>query len=114
MPASKRKYAQPEWPDLAEAVPQWEADLGIELDLVLRLHPNLVGGGYVTVVAYDRSGIGRGAELYRVRAAFPATRGGGHASAVMAALFQLIREMEASPWYWSSKMRAARVKPATD
>ena len=99
--------AQNTWADVAHATESWQHEYGVRICALLCWQENLSTGGYVEVVIYDGNTVGRGAELVRLREAFPARKMTGQAGAVLWAISCALRALEAEPWSWSTKMRRA-------
>lgn len=97
--------AQNTWADIAHAVEGWQIEMGVSISAHLMWRGNLSTGGYVEVVIYEDDTVGRGAELVRVREAFPAKKMTGQPGAVLWAISCAIRALECEPWQWSRKMR---------
>lgn len=100
----------PTWADVATMVGDWEAHLGVCIYVQLAWREGLTSGAWAEIIIREGRVIGMGEELSRMRAAFPTRKATGQAGAVMNAIAQAIRELEANPWTWSAMMRR-RVNP---
>jgi hypothetical protein len=105
MARQKPEAAQNTWSDVAHAVWAWEQELGVRISAQIVWETRLSTGGAVEVVITEGVTVGRGAELVRVREAFPATKMTGQPGAVLWAVSCAIRCLEREPWLWSTTMR---------
>ena len=110
MAKQRPEAAQNTWADVAYAVRGWEREMGVRICAHIMWVDGLSTGGAVEVVITEGATIGRGAELVRVREAFPATKMTGQPGAVLWAVSCAIRCLEREPWLWSTTMRMRAAK----
>lgn len=112
MPRQRVDTGATTWQDLAECVPAWEAEKGVRVAVTIAWTERLRDGAYVEVVLNDAAlALGTG-ELHRVRAPFPTRKASGQPGAVLYAIFTALNDLDANPWYWSTKMRKDASLPA--
>lgn len=107
MARPRPEYNATSWQDIYEAVPAWESEHGVRVELRIRVEPGLASGGYVEVVLFEGGQVGDGPELVRTRQPFPVRRGSGHAGSALHCVFRALAELEANPWLWPARKRRA-------
>lgn len=109
MPRREPEAASTSWADIAECVPAWEAEYGVQVEVDIRWDGRLKEGAYAEVTLRELTVGGRGRELVRTRGPFPTRKGSGHPAAVMHTIFQAFAELDRNPWLWGeARRRAAR------